>query len=117
MSGLGNKEIMANNIKRYMEMCGVDRNTICDKLDIKYTTFSDWVNAKTYPRIDKIEKLAEFFGVTKADLVEQHDSSLSKNAPKSKILLRAQSELPEEELEIIERMALSLLEKFNKEIK
>nr|DAI01670.1 MAG TPA: Repressor protein CI [Caudoviricetes sp.] len=117
MSGLGNKEIMANNIKRYMEMCGVDRNTICDKLDIKYTTFSDWVNAKTYPRIDKIEKLAEFFGVTKADLVEPPNNSAFAEKPKSKILLRAQRELPKKELELIEQMALSLLEKFDMEDK
>mgnify|MGYP000250745067 len=37
-------------------------------------TFSDWVNAKTYPRIDKIELMANYFGVTKADLVEDHSS-------------------------------------------
>lgn len=70
MSGLGNKEIMAKNIKRYMESRGVDRNKICADLGIKYTTFSDWINAKTYPRIDKIELIANYFGVSKSDLVE-----------------------------------------------
>jgi len=34
-------------------------------------TFSDWVNAKTYPRIDKIELMANYFGISKADLVEE----------------------------------------------
>ena len=70
MSGLGNKEIMALNIKRFMAMKGVDRNTVCAALGIKYTTLTDWINAKTYPRIDKIEKLANYFGVDKSDLVE-----------------------------------------------
>ena len=73
MSSLGNKEIMARNIRYYMDKYGVDRNTICDKLNIKYTTFSDWVNAKTYPRIDKIEKLATYFGISKSDLVESRE--------------------------------------------
>ncbi|MDU7505703.1 MAG: XRE family transcriptional regulator [Clostridia bacterium] len=72
-NNLGNKEIMAKNIRRYMEIHGVDRNDLCQALGIKYTTLSDWVNAKTYPRIDKIEKLANYFGVTKADLVEPKD--------------------------------------------
>lgn len=75
MSNLGNKDIMAKNIKHYMESRGVDRNKICSDLNLKYTTFTDWVNAKTYPRIDKIEMLANYFGITKADLVEDFSSS------------------------------------------
>lgn len=73
MGGLGNKEIMAKNIKRLMEERGIDRNQICSDLHIKYTTFTDWVNANTYPRIDKIELMANYFHVTKADLVEEYN--------------------------------------------
>lgn len=68
----GNKAIMADNIKYYMRLRGVDRNTICAALDIKYSTFSEWVNARAYPRIDNIERMANYFGITKADLVEPH---------------------------------------------
>ena len=71
MGGLGNKEIMAKNIKRLMELRGKDRNDICKDLGFKYTTFTDWINAKTYPRIDKIEMMAKYFGCSKADLVEE----------------------------------------------
>ena len=69
-NSLGNKEVMSRNIKRYMEKNGVTRLEMCAALGVKYTTFSDWVNAKTYPRIDKIELMARYFGITKADLVE-----------------------------------------------
>jgi transcriptional regulator with XRE-family HTH domain len=48
----------------------IDRNKLCSDLGIKYTTLCDWLNAKTYPRIDKIEMMANYFGVQKADLVE-----------------------------------------------
>lgn len=78
MSDLGNKKVMAKNIKYYMDSRGISRNKICDDLRIKYTTFSDWINAKTYPRIDKIEMLANYFKISKSDLVE--DSSLSRHA-------------------------------------
>ena len=71
MGGLGNKEIMAKNIKRLMELRGKDRNDVCKDLGFKYTTFTDWINAKTFPRIDKIEMMANYFGVSKADLVEE----------------------------------------------
>lgn len=68
---LGNKEVMAKNISKYMKEKNVDRIRLSKDLKLKYTTVSDWINAKTYPRIDKIELLANYFGVTKADLVEE----------------------------------------------
>lgn len=70
MSDLGNKEVIAKNIKFYMDKFNKDRNQICDDLGFKYSTFSEWVNGNKYPRIDKIEILANYFGVQKSDLIE-----------------------------------------------
>lgn len=69
-SDLGNKEIFAKNLKYYMEYYNKDRNDICEALNIPYTTFTDWYNAVTYPRIDKIELLANYFNIQKSDLIE-----------------------------------------------
>ena len=71
MSNLGNKEIMANNIRYYMNINNVTQTELCNTLGFKMPTFSDWVNAKTYPRIDKIELMAIYFGISKSDLVEE----------------------------------------------
>lgn len=71
MSNLGNKEIMAKNIKKYMSINNVSQSEVCRLLKIPMPTFSDWVNAKTYPRIDKIELMANYFGISKSDLVEE----------------------------------------------
>ena len=81
MSSLGNKQIMANNIKFYLNKSGKTQKEICKDLGIAETTFSGWVRAVTYPRIDKIEKMANYFGIEKSDLVEDktkkdNDSSL-----------------------------------------
>lgn len=72
MSGLGNKQIMARNIRYYLQINGLTQTDICKALGIKAPTFSDWVNAKTYPRIDKIEMMSNYFGISKSDLVEDH---------------------------------------------
>lgn len=77
MSALGNKQIMAKNIKWYLERSGKSQKDFCRDLGFRETTVSDWLNAKTYPRIDKIEKMANYFGVDKADLVEDHTYSKS----------------------------------------
>lgn len=72
MSALGNKQVMAQNIKMYMEDKGISRKEFCKRLGFAYSTVTDWLNAEKYPRIDKIEMMANFFGVSKADLVEPH---------------------------------------------
>ena len=65
-----NKEVMAKNIQYYMNKKDVNAADVCNALGFKQNTFSDWVNAKTYPRIDAIEKMAQYFGISKAFLVE-----------------------------------------------
>ena len=47
-----------------------DRFTMSKDLGVPYTTFADWYNGKILPRIDKIEKIANYFGVKKSDLIE-----------------------------------------------
>lgn len=81
MSTLGNKEIMAQNIRYYLKKYGKTQKEICKDLGFKEMTFSDWVNAKTYPRIDKIEKMANYFHVQKADLVEEKRKTLKNIVP------------------------------------
>lgn len=71
MSELGNKEIMAKNIKRYLEMHDMTQTDLCNALGFKFMTVSDWINAKSYPRIDKIEMMANFFHISKKDLIEE----------------------------------------------
>ena len=66
---------MAENIRYYMALHDVTQTEICNTLKIKMPTFSDWVNAKTYPRIDKIELMANYFGISKSDLVEERNKT------------------------------------------
>lgn len=61
---------LAQNLQRLMDEKGVDRNKLCDDLGLKYVTVSSWLEAKKYPRVDKIEMLANYFGVSKAHLTE-----------------------------------------------
>ena len=65
-----NKKVMARNILHYMEVNNVTATDVCKACGFKQNTFSDWVNAKTYPRIDKIELMANYFKINKAYLVE-----------------------------------------------
>ena len=77
MTSLGNKEIYSRNLKRLMNENNIDRNTLCENLNFRYSTVSEWISAKKYPRIDKIEMLANYFNVKKSDLIEDRISAES----------------------------------------
>lgn len=80
MSDLGNKEIFSRNLRRYMKINNKDRNDVSRDLGIPYSTLTDWYNGNIYPRIDKIQLLANYFGIQKSDLVE-NNSNINKNIP------------------------------------
>lgn len=71
MSNLGNKETMSENIAYYLEKSGMDRHKLAEELGVSYSAVSEWLRKASYPRIDKIEKMANIFHVEKSDLVEE----------------------------------------------
>lgn len=71
MSSIGNKIVMSKNLRRLLAERGIDRKKICEDLGFAYTTFTDWYNGAKYPRIDKIEMMANYFGVPKSALIEE----------------------------------------------
>lgn len=73
MDDRSNKMILAKNIRHYMELNNKTRNEMCEALGVKYTTFADWINGKTYPRIDRIQQIATYFGIEKSALLEDPD--------------------------------------------
>ena len=75
---MSNKNIFASNLKKYMDLSGKNRRDISEALGISYYTVSDWVNGKKYPRMDKVELLANYFGIKKSDLIEKRMSAEDK---------------------------------------
>lgn len=112
-----NKKILARNIKFYMKRNGVTNQQLCDDLGFKYTTFMDWIKAVTYPRIGKIEAMANYFGIQKSDLIEDKSQEeikepamfdgLSENQKK---LMQFVQTVPEDKAEMILRVIRSIVE-------
>jgi transcriptional regulator with XRE-family HTH domain len=71
MSNIGNKEVMAKNLEFYANRSGKTQRELAEVAGVAPSTFNDWMKAKKYPRIDKIEKLADYFGIMKSDLIEE----------------------------------------------
>lgn len=70
MGSIGNKRIMADNLLYYLEKKGISQKELADIVGAAPSTVSEWVKGNKYPRIDKIELMANYFGILKSDLIE-----------------------------------------------
>lgn len=71
MSSIGNKEVFAKNLAIYLNRSGKSQREMADIMGVSSSTFNEWMKAKKYPRIDKIEFMANYFGINKSDLIEE----------------------------------------------
>lgn len=69
-SDLGNKDIFSRNLNRYLRLSGKTQKEVAAAVNISPGTFCDWMKGRAYPRMDKVQLLAEYFGIRKSDLVE-----------------------------------------------
>ena len=99
---LGNKEIFAKNIRKQINNKGKDRKQVAEELGVSYSTLTDWVNGKKYPRIDRIERLAEYFGVSKSDLIEDFEDIKKDNDRLASIIVKLRTN--KELLNVVERL-------------
>lgn len=114
---MNNKSIFANNLKKHMALRGVTRRDLCAALGFSYYTVSDWCNGKKYPRMDKVEILANYFGIQKSDLIEEEIAEEKEKPIISDGLTDSQRKLidfaktvPEDKAEMILRVIQSIVE-------
>lgn len=90
------KEVFAKNLRRYMEMKGKSQKELAEIIGVSAPTMNDWIKAKKYPRIDKIEMLANYFGILKSDLIEEktekHREMQQKNSILADITIRMRTD-------------------------
>ena len=67
MSAKERKEERIRNYQKYRKMAdarGVTDYQVSKEIDIHNVVFSEWKSGKSQPKVDKLLKLAEYFGVT-----------------------------------------------------
>lgn len=92
MSNLGNKEVMAENLRYYVERSGKTQKDMAEILGVSSSTFNDWMLGKKYPRIDKIEMMANYFKILKSDLIEDKTEMQKNNDTITDAIVRMRSD-------------------------
>lgn len=99
---VANKDVLSKNLKKHIAKSGKDRSEVCRDLGLSYSTLTDWVNGKKYPRINNIEKLADYFNVSKSDLIEDFEEIKKDNDRLSTIVIKLRTN--KELLDVVERL-------------
>lgn len=111
MSSLGNKEVFAKNLALYLNRSGKSQREMADIVGVSSSTFNEWMKAKKYPRIDKIEFMANYFGINKSDLIE--NKNISPTEPKlsegEKEILELFRAIPEDQQPVVLAMIRAAL--------
>ena len=110
------KRVFAQNLQRYITEAGKTQKEIADVIGVSAPTFNEWCAGKKFPRIDKIQRLADYFGILKSDLIEEKvqeqekpviDDGLTEGQRK---LIAFARTVPEDKAEMILRVIQSIVE-------
>ena len=68
---MNSRDIFINNLKTIMKERKVSRRQLAEGLNIPYTTLTDWCTGRIFPRVEKINLIADYFNIKKSDLIEE----------------------------------------------
>ncbi|UUV27565.1 MULTISPECIES: LexA family transcriptional regulator [Lysinibacillus] len=64
------REIFADNLQALLNSRDVSQKVLAEHLGVSETSVSYWSRGEKYPRIDKIQKIADYFNITMRDLMD-----------------------------------------------
>lgn len=127
MSDEDYRRIFARNLSRYMELCNKKQADIINDLGINKSAVSTWINGTRMPRMDKVQALADYFGINKSDLLEEKGTQEEDNSyyidedakelaqflfknPEYRVLFDAAKDVSADDLEMVK----TIIDKFRK---
>ena len=116
MKDIKNADVFSRNLRRYVEESGMRSMDVAASIGVTPAAVSDWMNGKKYPRIDKIELLADLFHILKSDLIEDKSAASPDARPMSsraRILAYGFDQLPPEAQKRAEDMMELFFERYS----
>lgn len=62
-------KIVSDNLNRLLEIKGTTQQELAEYVGVSQATISNWCKGVKMPRMDKIDKICEFFCINRSDLM------------------------------------------------
>ncbi|MBJ6289184.1 helix-turn-helix transcriptional regulator [Staphylococcus aureus] len=95
------REIFSENLVSLLNKKGIDQKQLAIELNISPASVTHWIKGNKYPRIGKIEEIAEYFNVPMSRLTQDQDKILQQDT----IAAHLDGDFTEEELIEIRKYA------------
>ena len=82
-------------LKMYMDRDNLSQKDIADRLHISKQIVSEYVSGKKFPRVDKMQQLADLFGVLMSDMYNPSKliDGTDETAPDSSLMIKEEDEI------------------------
>lgn len=114
------RKIFSKNLRRLLSLKGKRPIDIVTDLKLPSSTVSNWVTGEKMPRMGNVEKLADYLGCKKSDLIEDKGNSVPEsyylndeakelaeflfNNPEYKVLFDASRKVKPEDIDFVRQM-------------
>ena len=92
---------LSKNIQDLMKEKNIDQQQLAKAIGVSQPTVSNWIKQNKYPRIQKIQQLADYFGVPKSRITESQTEKIEQDT----IAAHLDDDFTEEELQKIRDFA------------
>lgn len=111
--------IIAGNISFHLERCGKSQTDLADYMNVSQATVSNWCKGIKLPRMDKIDKICEFFNIKRSELMNDRTEPSNNyyinddarelaqfmfENPEYKVLFDASRKVKKEDIEFVKQM-------------
>lgn len=83
------REIFAQRLSYLLEKKGKSQLDMARELDVATGTVSSWVNGQKFPRVDALERIADYLGVRLSTLTDENGLAKYIEEEKDRILIAA----------------------------
>lgn len=116
------KKVFQKNLLKYLDLKNKTQKEVANAIHVSPQTFNTWCQGIAVPRIEKLQLLADYFQISKADLIEgksdvsEHSDNyyLNEDArnlaqfmfenPEYKVLFDASRKVKKEDIEFVKQM-------------
>lgn len=109
-------KIFGKNLQFYLDSKQISQTELANYLEVSPTSVNNWCRGLKTPRMDKVDKICNFFHINRSDLLNEHNDEQSqgyyldpetadfaqelKDRPELKILFSASRKATKEDIEM-----------------
>lgn len=70
------KKIFAKNLNKYLALSNKTQKEVADAINVSPQTFNTWCQGIALPRMGKVQRLADYFGIGKTNLIDEKTNDI-----------------------------------------